>query len=46
VLGNYAKAEEAPLGDLLAAMSRRAPLLAANDPERFMSDVAMDMQDI
>jgi PTH1 family peptidyl-tRNA hydrolase len=44
VLGNWAKAEEDALGDLLAALSRRAGLLAAGDPERFMSDVALDLQ--
>ncbi|QMW24077.1 aminoacyl-tRNA hydrolase [Sandaracinobacteroides saxicola] len=44
VLGNYAKSELPALETLLAAIARRAPLLAGNDPERFMSDVALDQQ--
>lgn len=45
VLGNFAKAELPMLEDLLASIARRAPLLAKNDDERFMSDVALDLQD-
>lgn len=41
VLGNYAKAEMADLTDMLGAIVAEAPLLAAGDNERFMSDLAL-----
>ena len=40
VLGNYAKAEMEPLSDLLGAVAAEAPMLAAGDDVRFMSEVA------
>jgi PTH1 family peptidyl-tRNA hydrolase len=45
VLGNYAKAEQDDLVQMLAAISSEANRLAAGDDVRFMSDVAMRMQD-
>jgi peptidyl-tRNA hydrolase, PTH1 family len=45
VLGNYAKAEMPDVERLLAAIVRRAGLLATGDNERFMSDIALDMQE-
>lgn len=45
VLGNYAKAETDRLSDLLAAIAAEARWLAAGDDARFMSDVAMRMQE-
>jgi peptidyl-tRNA hydrolase, PTH1 family len=45
VLGNYAKAELDPLSDLLAAMSAEAEWLAKGEDARFMSDVALRLQD-
>ncbi len=45
VLGNYAKAEMDPLAAMLDALAAEAPRLAAGEPERFMSDVALRMQD-
>ena len=45
VLGNFAKAEIDPLTDMLAAISAEAPWLADGDDARFMSDVALRMQD-
>jgi PTH1 family peptidyl-tRNA hydrolase len=45
VLGNYAKAEMEPLSDLLAAIADEAAWLAKGDDARFMSDVALRMQD-
>ncbi|MBX3561534.1 MAG: aminoacyl-tRNA hydrolase [Sphingomonas sp.] len=45
VLGNYAKAEAEPLSDLLAAIAAEVPRLAQGDDARFMSDVALRMQD-
>jgi peptidyl-tRNA hydrolase, PTH1 family len=44
VLGNYAKAEMDPLGDLLAAIAAEAGWLAQGDDVRFMNDVALRMQ--
>lgn len=44
VLGNYAKAEMEPLADLLAAIADEAPWLADGDDARFMSEVALRMQ--
>lgn len=40
VLGNFAKAEMDDLSDLLGALAREAPTLAAGDEVRFMSDLA------
>lgn len=40
VLGDFAKADQTWLEPLLAAIADAAPLLAADDNERFMSDVA------
>jgi len=45
VLGNYAKAEVDRLSDLLAAIAAEAEWLAKGDDARFMSDIAMRMQD-
>ncbi len=45
VLGNYAKAETERLSDLLAAIAAEAAWLAKGDDARFMSDVALRMQD-
>ncbi len=45
VLGNYAKAEHEPLSDLLAAIAAEAEWLAKGDDARFMSDVALRLQD-
>jgi PTH1 family peptidyl-tRNA hydrolase len=44
VLGNYAKSEMEPLSDLLAAIAAEAGWLAGGDDARFMSDVAMRLQ--
>lgn len=44
VLGNYAKAEMDPLSDLLAALASEADWLADGDDPRFMSEVALRMQ--
>ncbi|HET7816823.1 MAG TPA: aminoacyl-tRNA hydrolase [Sphingomicrobium sp.] len=44
VLGNYAKAEMEPLSDLLAAIASEAEWLAAGDDARFMSEVALRLQ--
>ena len=44
VLGNYAKSEMEPLADLLAAMADDAQWLADGDDARFMSEVALRMQ--
>ncbi|MFW2830876.1 aminoacyl-tRNA hydrolase [Sphingomonas sp. ID0503] len=44
VLGNYAKAEMDPLADMLGAVAAEAPLLAAGDDARFMSEVARRLQ--
>ena len=45
VLGNFAKAEIDPLTDMLAAVSAEADWLARGDDARFMSDVALRLQD-
>ena len=45
VLGNYAKAEIEPLTDMLGAIAAEAQWLAAGDDARFMSDVALRLQD-
>jgi PTH1 family peptidyl-tRNA hydrolase len=45
VLGNYAKSEMEPLADLLAAVADEASWLADGDDARFMSEVALRMQD-
>jgi PTH1 family peptidyl-tRNA hydrolase len=44
VLGNYAKAEMEPLSDLLAAIAAEAEWLAEGDDTRFMSEVALRLQ--
>ncbi|HEX2803169.1 MAG TPA: aminoacyl-tRNA hydrolase [Sphingomicrobium sp.] len=44
VLGNYAKSEMAVLPDLLAAIADEAEWLASGDDARFMSEVALRMQ--
>jgi PTH1 family peptidyl-tRNA hydrolase len=44
VLGNYAKAEMEPLSDLLAALAGEAEWLANADDARFMSEVALRLQ--
>jgi PTH1 family peptidyl-tRNA hydrolase len=44
VLGNYAKAEMEPLSDLLAAIASEADWLAGGDDARFMSEVALRLQ--
>lgn len=45
VLGNYAKTEMEPLADLLGAIAAEAHWLAEGDDARFMSDVALRLQD-
>jgi PTH1 family peptidyl-tRNA hydrolase len=45
VLGNYAKSEMEALSDLLAAIADEADWLATRDDPRFMSEVAMRMQE-
>ena len=45
VLGNYAKAEMDDLSDLLAAIAAEAGWLATGDDARFMSEVALRLQD-
>ena len=44
VLGNYAKSEIESLSDLLAAIASEAEWLADGDDARFMSEVALRMQ--
>ena len=44
VLGNYAKSEIEPLSDLLAAIAGEAEWLADGDDARFMSEVALRLQ--
>ena len=44
VLGNYAKAEMEPLSELLAAIAAEAEWLADGDDARFMSEVALRLQ--
>jgi peptidyl-tRNA hydrolase, PTH1 family len=45
VLGNYRKAEMEPLSDLLAAIAAEADRLAQGDDARFMSEVALRLDD-
>jgi PTH1 family peptidyl-tRNA hydrolase len=45
VLGNYAKAETDRLSDMLAAVAAEADWLAKGDEARFMSEVALRLQD-
>jgi len=45
VLGNYSKAEMEPLSDLLAAIASEAKWLADGEDARFMSEVALRMQE-
>jgi PTH1 family peptidyl-tRNA hydrolase len=45
VLGNYAKAEIDDLTDMLAAVASEAEWLAQGEDARFMSDVALRLQD-
>jgi PTH1 family peptidyl-tRNA hydrolase len=44
VLGNYAKSEMDPLSDLLGAVAAEANWLASGDDARFMSEVALRLQ--
>jgi peptidyl-tRNA hydrolase, PTH1 family len=44
VLGNYAKSEMEPLSDVLAAVAAEADWLTNGDEARFMSEVAMRLQ--
>ena len=44
VLGNYSKAEMEPLSDLLAAVAAEAEWLANGEDARFMSEVALRLQ--
>ena len=44
VLGNYAKSELEPLSDLLGAIAAEANWLADRDDVRFMSEVALRLQ--
>jgi PTH1 family peptidyl-tRNA hydrolase len=44
VLGNYSKADMEPLSDLLAAIAAEAEWLADGDDARFMSEVALRLQ--
>ena len=45
VLGNYTKAEMDPLADMLGALAAEAEWLARGDDARFMSDVALRLQE-
>jgi PTH1 family peptidyl-tRNA hydrolase len=45
VLGNYAKSEMEPLSDLLAAIAAEAEWLADGDDARFMSEIALRLQE-
>jgi peptidyl-tRNA hydrolase, PTH1 family len=45
VLGNYRKTEMEPLSDVLAAIAAEAEWLAEGDDARFMSEVALRLQD-
>jgi PTH1 family peptidyl-tRNA hydrolase len=45
VLGNYAKSELEPLSGMLAAIASEAQWLAEGDDSRFMSEVALRLQD-
>jgi peptidyl-tRNA hydrolase, PTH1 family len=44
VLGNYAKSEMEPLSDVLGAIAAEAKWLAGGDAARFMSEVAVRLQ--
>ncbi|MCM8729450.1 aminoacyl-tRNA hydrolase [Hephaestia sp. GCM10023244] len=44
VLGNYPKADIAPLSDMLGAIAAEAEWLTKNDDARFMNDVALRLQ--
>jgi len=44
VLGNYSKAEQDDLADMLGAIAAEADWLAKGDDARFMSDVALRLQ--
>ena len=44
VLGNYAKSEMEPLSDVLAAIAAEAEWLAEGNDARFMSEVALRLQ--
>jgi len=44
VLGNYAKSEMEPLSDVLGAIAAEADWLADGDDARFMSEVALRLQ--
>ena len=46
VLGNYARAEMEPLSDMLEAIAGEAEWLADGDDARFMSEVALRLQQI
>src|SRR6478609_9380741 len=46
VLGNYSKAEREPLSDMLAAIASEAEWLADGDDARFMSEVALRLQQL
>ncbi|TMJ14695.1 MAG: aminoacyl-tRNA hydrolase [Alphaproteobacteria bacterium] len=45
VLGNYAKAEQDALADMLGAVAAEAEWLAKGDDARFMNEVALRLQD-
>lgn len=45
VLGNYAKAEIEPLTDMLGAIAAEASWLADGNEARFMSEIALRLQD-
>ncbi|RPF70323.1 aminoacyl-tRNA hydrolase [Aurantiacibacter spongiae] len=45
VLGNYARTEQDDLAQMLGAVAAEADRLAEHDDARFMSDVALRMQD-
>lgn len=45
VLGNYAKAEIEPLTDMLGAIAAEAGWLAEGNDARFMSEIALRLQD-
>ena len=44
MLGNYAKSEMDPLADLLAAIAAEAEWLADGEDARFMSKIALRLQ--
>ncbi|HSG34347.1 MAG TPA: aminoacyl-tRNA hydrolase [Sphingomonadaceae bacterium] len=45
VLGNYSKAEQEPLADVLGAIAAEAEWLAKGDEPRFMSEIALRLQE-